>query len=397
MYLLRRTNPGIRTLIPVALAVFLVWLIFDQRNRGADFAAYYAAGQMIRDGHTSELYSVPAQALYQNALHRQPWVPFCHLPIEVACLVPFTHFVYSTAYVLWCFFNLACVALSFWILRSFRENMPRVAFWAALAVPLTANVLCGQDAGLLLLIYAWAYVSLARGDDVAGGCALGLGLLHYGLTIPFLAMLAPQVRRKAIAWFAATGSFLFAASSLIAGRTFIPDYLAVLRYQALQKDPTYLTLMPSVLGLVGSPQHPVAYLLIALALLGWGTWAISQERRKAISTAFAIGIPVALAADPHGFTYGWVLLAIPALILEGDRIAHLILYTVPVVLLFCAGVLNRPALAAILLLFLAAYPCWLAGYFTEPCDAPENSFACGCAGRPCQVERSCVSGNCRYD
>jgi len=359
-------NP--KWLAPLALAVFVIWLAIVERHHGTDFQAYYAAGQMIRAGQANELYSPRAQAAWQNALHLRPWMPFCHLPLEAILLVPFAYFSYPTAYVLWCLFNFVCVGLSAWILARWTGRPPGLAFWAALSVPVASIAFCGQDTGLLLLVYSWAFVSFADSKDELGGCALGLALFRYGVTLPFLALLLPLRRFRALPLAGCWGFLMFATSQLIVGPRFIADYLEMLRCQGQNVDLAWLNVMPSLRGLFGA-NHPTIYLATALAVLALGMWAIWTRRGcwlsipsyrnlrvlPPIGIAFAIGIPVALAVDPHGFAYGWVLLAIPAAILEGDWFANAFFCAVPLALLYCAGVHENLGRTVIVLLAIAVW------------------------------------------
>ena len=364
------TNPkskiqNLKWLAPVILSVFLIWLTIKSCNKGSDFAAYYAAGEMIRMGEASQLYSIPALTAREQATPFGHFTPFCHLPLEAALLAPFTFFSYPTAYVLWCFFNFLCVGVSCWILARWRGKLPGLQFWAVLAVPLASIAISGQDTGFLLLVYSWAFVSLCHDKDESGGIALGLALFRYGVTIPFLILLLPLRRWVALMWAAAGGVFLLFWSELIVGPHFARDYLNMLRFQSGPSDLARLNEMPSLRGLFGAA-HPTAYLTVALGILALGMWAVWSRPGQWVSIpsfddvlvlppfgiAFAIGIPVALAVDPHGFAYGWVLLAIQAAILEGDLFAG-IFYVVPFTLAFGSGVYGSLGPAVVVLLVIA--------------------------------------------
>ncbi len=87
-----------------------------------DFAIYYCAGTVVRQGLGHQLYDPAARFEVQQQfatavpLFRGP-LPWTHPPFEALFFVPFSYFPYLTAYALWNVLNLVLVGATLWLLR----------------------------------------------------------------------------------------------------------------------------------------------------------------------------------------------------------------------------------------------------------------------------------------
>src|ERR1017187_3527353 len=86
------------------------------------------------------------------------------------------------------------------------------------------------NAGLFLLVFVFAFLSLKGGKEFSAGCILGIGLLRYEITLPLLLFFLVARRWRVLAGSIVSGSLLIIASFVIVGRDFIPQYVKMCEY-----------------------------------------------------------------------------------------------------------------------------------------------------------------------
>ena len=101
-------------------------------------------------------------------------LPFNHPAFEALLFVPFSLLSYRIAYVGWLLANLAMLAMLPGMLRSWMPVLRLAPTWVWIAAelaffPVFFALLQGQDAILLLFLYALALVALKRGRGRSPG------------------------------------------------------------------------------------------------------------------------------------------------------------------------------------------------------------------------------------
>ncbi len=143
---------------------------------GADFRQLYTAGWMVRTGHSFELYSYDAQKRFQDQIvgPRPTPLPFVRPAFNALLFVPLTWFSYRVAY--WTFMgvNIGLLALCFFLLEPWTQNLSAHSRWQPVMVfasftPVAPALIMGQDSILLLTLLSLTLVMLHRGRDFAAG------------------------------------------------------------------------------------------------------------------------------------------------------------------------------------------------------------------------------------
>lgn len=178
----------------------------------SDFRQLYAAGYMIRTGHSRELYDFEAQKLFQDAVvSPQPApLPFIRPAYQALVFSPFSFVPYKTAYFLFLVLNLALLGWSFRMLR------PRLTLLAAVwkplpqamfisFVPTGVALMQGQDSILLLLLFSAALLSLERDSEFLAGVLIGLALFKFQIAIPVAILFFCWKRWRLIEGFCVAG------------------------------------------------------------------------------------------------------------------------------------------------------------------------------------------------
>jgi hypothetical protein len=188
-----------------AMAFCNLVLLFQEapklKNGYQDFAIYYAAAKMLREGRSAVLYNLAVQYQTQltfapNVPIRRAALPYNHPPFEAVWFVPFTFLKFWPAYLVWTGLNLMMLAASVILLRRYpriRDVHPVLAGGAVLAFfPLVNGLLQGQDVILLMFLTVVALTCLDRGADAAAGAWLGVGLFRPHMVVPLVLLLAAR-------------------------------------------------------------------------------------------------------------------------------------------------------------------------------------------------------------
>lgn len=313
---------------------------------GADYSAFYWAGQAVFHGRSDSLYDIEAQVEFLGALIAPAEGPdevhaFVSPPYWALFFLPFGALPYPIA--LTAFWILSALLLV-GMVRVLRAELPQLealgSTWRITALslcffPVLFSFLNGQTSMLLLAVLVGFFVLLRRGDDFTAGLVLGLLAIKPQIAFgPTLMLLA--ARR----WRGLLGAGLGASVWLLIGfvampgammeyRSLAPELLEFLRsddYETWGQTSLYglstllLDPLSHVLGgLVGNALLVTA--VISNMVLVYKTpWTPGTKRWDlAMAGAFTLG----LISSPHLFLYDVSLLALPLAILaarlNGER------------------------------------------------------------------------------
>ncbi|HET7212376.1 MAG TPA: glycosyltransferase family 87 protein [Terriglobia bacterium] len=268
---------------------------------GSDFAVSYDAGMRLRTGHALAL------ALYDSRAY-PPHLPFLRAPWQALEYLPLTWLPFSAAFLLWSALNLALVLAAFWMLRTRLAAMSPSAWLTTasfLALPLAWMVKSGHDIGVFVFLTTLALSAIKRGHDERAGILLGLASMGLHLLLPALLFLAWRRRWRVLWSVVATGTFLFALSTAVAGPGWIQAcWRAQTVAGAVYYDP--LT-VHGLLTALGAAHWAVPVLAAGLVL------AFAAVRELRDDRAVAWLMVGAVIFNWHAFGYDY-LAALPALI-----------------------------------------------------------------------------------
>ena len=333
-------NKDVRTAVKSAIVVavlafnvFYYTSTFSARKNGIDFPQFYCAAKMVLAGQGHGLYDIALQQQFQARYTGRLGVIFNHPPFETLLYAPAASLDYSAGYLLWSVVGTLLIAGAMYLLnrsaRVFADAGPLVML-AFVYAPVTLDLLQGQDAAILLLIYAIVYVTLRENKEFAAGCALAAGVFKPQLVLPFLVIvLLARKSWKFLQGFAAVALLLGLVSMAVSG------WHALLRYPSFVLSLTQVGLagyhpreMANWRGLlslvVSASARQVALLitgslaLVWCALHSWSDWKSesSTASRAAISArafdlAFSNTMVVTLLVSYHVSPHDLTLLLIP--------------------------------------------------------------------------------------
>ena len=219
-----RARRAIKTAILASLLVFNVFYyvnVFPRTKNGIDFPAFYAAARMVASGDASRLYDVSAQQQYQAQYTGRIGVLFNHPPFEALLYLPVALRSYAAAYFLWTVLGTCLVAASMLLLNraaTIFSDSGVLIMLAFIFAPVTLDFFQGQDAAVLLLIYALFYSKLRRDETFWAGVVLALGLIKPHLVLPcFLIVAIARRNWNFVAGFAAGAAALALVSVAVFG------------------------------------------------------------------------------------------------------------------------------------------------------------------------------------
>jgi Glycosyltransferase family 87 len=301
------------------------------RSGYQNFAIFYTAGKMVRDGRTASLYDLSAQYQVQQQFApdvriRKAALPYNHPPFEALFFVPLAGMPFWMAYLIWTALNLLMTAAALWVLlRHFAEVRMGSAVFLGLAAtgfyPLVSAIVQGQDCILLLLAYVFAMVAFDKKQDVAAGAALAAGLFRFQLVLPLALILAFRRPRLLIGLVPVAGLWTAVSVLMVGWRGAIgyPSFLMTLE-QRRAGGSIVVSGMPNVRGILGGLPwiRNGSYFLVALTLacsIAVVAIAIFHicKRRDAPVISFILATVAALLVSYHALAYDLSLL-LPALL-----------------------------------------------------------------------------------
>jgi glycosyl transferase family 87 len=314
----------------------LAWLAFlPNALRGhADFRQLYAAGYLVRTGHSHELYDYDLQRQVQDLLisDDERALPFIRPAYQALLFAPFSMLAYRTAYLTFLIANLGLLVLCFVLLR---DNMIylREEWWglpAALFLafyPIALAIMQGQDSILLLACLCAALVCLQRGHELTAGVLLGLGLFKLQIVIPIVLLFLLWRLWKFVTGFTMMALTLSAVSILMTGwaqtLVFSRSLLAVgggADPADRIKFPLRVTLMANLRGLIAgvSGGHVAAIWIHAATITGsilLLMWVAARFSRNSKSDElFLIAVVTSIVVSYYLFIHDLAVLLIPILL-----------------------------------------------------------------------------------
>jgi hypothetical protein len=312
--------------------------LWEDALRGyADFAAFYVAGNVLRHDSAS-LYDFQKQsdmraALLPEAHARNPRLPYYHPAFEAAVYAVLAALPYQAAYLAWLIANLLLLGLALWWLRGFvaHSGMALLVLASFAFFPIIEGLLQGQDAVLLLALYAIAFAALRREREFLSGLVLAVGLFKFHLVVPFVIIMAAQRRWKLVGGFAAGAAVLAAISVALTGMGGARQYFELMLHFDRFTGAATSNLdsqMPSLGGFLSTSLGPIAgagatKLLIMLGSAGMAAAAayLARYARHDLALTFAFSMTATLLAAYHVNTHDLALL-LPALLLAIDRASN---------------------------------------------------------------------------
>jgi glycosyl transferase family 87 len=318
----------------------VLWSARDLIRKGyPDFTIYYTAGTMVREGMGPCLYDDAVQFGVQRdfapqVATRRGALPFNHPPFEAIVFVPFSYLSYRVAYLVWALVNLTMLATLPRLLRPFVPVLGKWhgAVWMLAGLgffPVFFSWLQGQDAILLLFLYALAFVSLKKGCFLAAGAWLACGLFKFHLVLPcFLLLLIQQKAlrpvKRMLGGFMLVGALLGVLSVAIVG---VQQMIAYPRYVlGLEATMARGAIMPSdmpnlrgILYLIFArlPDFNVLVVVLSAILFVVAMWISRQPNGDPHDLKFSLAVFAAVLVSYHGLGYDLCVLALPLLILAG--------------------------------------------------------------------------------
>ena len=269
---------------------------------GLDFDVYRAAGQIITEGKSPELYQ-KAEQLGHGAKGF-----FYHLPYEALAFVPFSGIPRNLAFGLWNAFQALLVGVGGGVLA---PCFPRFQRWVVILTALSfysmpVQLFWGQDAGITFLIFAVAFRLFYHERDFVAGLALAAGLYKFQYVIPVIAYLIVQRRTRLLKGFVSGCLAVGLISWAMIGKSGVLDYWSLLRYHGAEDVSRMVSLRAALEWLGIDPRFTIpisAVLFIALCF-------VKLDR----SVGFGIAVCVGSLLSFHGYTYDSFFLLIPIFI-----------------------------------------------------------------------------------
>ena len=321
-------------IVVIHAAVF--WKVREMVRKGySDFAIYYCAGTIFREGLGHQLYDDSTQFRVQQEfapdvpIRRGP-LPYSHPPFEGLFFAPFSYLSYQHAFILWSLLNLAMLAALPFLLRPYLPRLgtysPALWLLASLAFfPILFTFIQGQDAILLLFLYAMAFVSLKKDKQVLAGVWLALGLYKFHLVLPFVLLLLVMKKFRVLYGFIPVALILAASSIAVVGPREIlsyPRYVLHLentmaRGAIVPADNTNLRGLLYVLLPSGRYMTPLV-LVLSAGLLAFAAWKL-RTAEFSFEIKFALATITSVLVSYHAMGYDLSMLLL-AVFLTADRL-----------------------------------------------------------------------------
>ena len=282
-----------------------------------DFLQDYLAARGWRDGQDlyaptaglSTRYLGPGASCYEYipSTLRTP-----HPPAFVFLVLPLTYLPYHVARIVWLLIGSALLVVTLFVLarRAGIELLGALAVAVgSLALPIVHNSLSfGQSNELLVALLAFAFVSFRKGDERAGGTALGLAAALRVFPILLLIPLIREGKARAIKWTIGVGGASTLCAFVGAGTGTSLRFLTVVtpnNFRFWVAEPRNVSLVGSIYRWLtknlwfspGVDMHALAFGLSLAVILG--------------CVVAALRTPATVSQDGFLATMPWMILAAP--------------------------------------------------------------------------------------
>jgi hypothetical protein len=280
-----------------------------------EFRQLYVAGYLVRTD-PANLYDYERQREVEDDHVSQATelLPFVRPPYEAWLFGPLSRLPYPTAYFVFAAFNLALVALCFFLCRGALARpgtvaQPRAGLQMFVFLPVTIAVRQGHDSLILLAGLCLVWRLLAAKKRLLAGGVLALLLFKLELCLPLAVLLAAYYGARFLGGFFA-GALLATLASLAAAgvgglRSFALGIGALGRLTLAETGPygTFGALpleMPNLKGLVTAATRDLlpgraVFLVVAAVSAGLALWALRTLRRPGIGPERAVALSVTCA------------------------------------------------------------------------------------------------------
>ncbi|MGA2355485.1 MAG: glycosyltransferase family 87 protein [Terriglobales bacterium] len=324
------------TIVLLGMAVDNALLLWKARVHMAqgyfDFANFYTAGKLVRRGQSAELYDSGAQWRVQQEFFSQVNIrraPMRYLrpPFEALFFSVFAAWPYPTALLVFTVLTLALLAAIPFIVvrgRRWQEGFP-LGLTPILIVgtfPAFMDLIMGQDAALLALLFALCFWQLETGRDVWAGATLGLALFKFQLALPFFFVLWIAGRKRVVAGFLLSASILCAISTVIVGWRGVlkyPGYLLALSHaKGVGISPEIQITLRGLLTFLGkrvSDSRSSDWMLAAVAVGAIVYTGLLWRRagESFLAEGFGLGAIIAIVTSYYASDYDLLVLIVPLL------------------------------------------------------------------------------------
>jgi len=316
----------------------ILWNVREKVWKGySDFAIYYCAGSMVRQGLGHQLYDTAIQFRVQREFApevsiRQGPLPYNHPPFEALLFLPFTYVPYPQAFVLWDLTNLALLASLPFLLRPHLPKLQKYpwAIWVLVSLafsPIFFALLQGQDSILLLFLYGLAWVCLRKNNFAAAGVWLALGLFKFHLVLPFVILLLVQRKRRKILY-----GFLPAATALalislatVGGEALraYPHYVMYLE-RNLPQSAIVPSDMPNLRGILylfmaSKPYFGAALLVSSAIVFLFAAWRLrGKGDLRLLNLKFSLAVVATVLVSYHALRHDLSILVLPIFLLADE-------------------------------------------------------------------------------
>ena len=331
----------------VLIHAIVFWNVRKQIQKGySDFAIYYCAASIVRQGLGHQLYDESVQFMVQEEFApevpiRRGALPYTHPPIEALFFAPFSYLSYVQAFVLWDVLNIAMLVALPFLLRPYLPQLqsysPLLWLLASLAFfPIFFALVQGQDAILLFFLYAMAFISIRKQRPVLAGALLALGLFKFHLVLPFVLLLLVQRRKRILYGFIPVAMALAVISAFIVGVKGLMSYPRYVLHleEIMGRGAIVPADMPNLRGILHllplSESHKTPLpLIFSLALVVFAAWTCRiADHADSSHLKFSLAMIVTVLVSYHAMGYDLSMLMLPVFLtsdqlLNKDRIGGL--------------------------------------------------------------------------
>jgi hypothetical protein len=282
-----------------------------------DFFQFWAAGHIVSSGGNP--YDMAMWLSVHEAYSARVMDPQFIYPLPLAILLaPIGWLNPTSAYMIWMQLSVCMIAMAMLCLSARAQHDIKMIFPLLVCGlffhPALANLMMGHTGGLLLLAVAVSVHCWQRDRWWGGGLALSLLAIKPGLGLPIMALVGVWIIARHN-WSALAAICVGCSALLLVGMIYDPGWILKFVHIIYLKSSCFGRIagmatcygQPSVVGM--------GWVGIALAIILIGAFFVAniQSYRCAIGMA----VPVGLVLAPYVWTYDYILLLAPMLLLLG--------------------------------------------------------------------------------
>jgi hypothetical protein len=282
-------NPAIWLAVAILNAT-IMGLIFSA-GVNIDYGAFYSAGRAATE-HPHGVYRQDVQFSSGIWSNHNKYLPYYHLPHELAIYAPLSTLPFSASLWLWRTISIVLLVIAA-LLSASIFGLPKLLTVHQFAAffPVIHCICHGQDGILMLLLLTLSLYLLNRNEPFLAGAVLAIALFKPQVPVVVAIAMLMAGKRKFISGFAVTAASIVALCFAVFGPNWITDWLSLVKWSESHEIATQAVSIHGLLSMLGPFWGFAPAITVSLGLIvsRFRMWSGCEDQNLVFCSAIIVG------------------------------------------------------------------------------------------------------------